>query len=337
MKDFKKIALVGAGNFGFALASHLDRQEEDKLQIYLYDHRQTTIDYIAKKRTHPQFFPTISLSERVILTNEYTELIEGAQLIILAMVSTALENVLEQIKPLITGPVTIVSIMKALDNDTGKVLTEVIEQKLAGLPVTTAVLVGGTTGEELTQEQYLGMTLACKNLEAAAQLAPVFANEYIQVQISDDILGVQYASSFKNLISLVVGIVAGLGYSYGTQTHALSLTAVECEDLAVSLGASHQTFAFASQCWGNDMVMSATGKTRNRALGELLGEGMLFSEAIELMKKQDKTAESANTLAILAKVADLRNYPILQWLVKLSQGKAKAVEILRLIAKKEIL
>lgn len=337
MKDFKKVAIIGAGNFGFALASHLDRQEEDKLQIYLHDHRQQTIAYIDKHRTHPQFFPTVNLSEKVVLTQEYAELIPGAQLIILAMVSTALESVLEKIKPLLTEPVTMVSVMKALDNDTGKVLTEVIEQKLASLPVTTAALVGGTTGEELTQEQYLGMTLACKNLAVAQQLAPVFANEYIQIQVSDDILGAQYASSFKNLISLVVGIVAGLGYSYGTQTHALSLTAAECEDLAVSLGASHQTFTFASQCWGNDMVMSATGKTRNRALGELLGEGMLFTEAIALMKKQDKTAESANTLAILAKVADLRQYPILSWLVKLSQEKAPAIQILNLIAKKEIL
>lgn len=337
MKNFKKIAVIGAGNFGFALTSHLDRQEEDKLAISLYDHRQETVDYIREHRVHPKFYPTVSLSERVTLTHDYQELMVETDVVVLAMVSTALESVLEEIKPFINKPLVVVSIMKALDDDTGDVLSMVIERKLAGLPVTTAVLVGGTTGEELTQEQYLGMTLACRDVEVARELAPVFANEYIQIQPSDDVLGAQYASSLKNLISLVVGIVAGLGYGYGTQTHALSLTAAECEDLAVSLGAKHETFSFGSQCWGNDMVMSATGKTRNRALGELLGQGMLFSEAIAKMKAEGKTAESANTLVILAKVVDLRQYPILQWLVKLSQDKAEAVEILRLIAKKEVL
>ncbi len=337
MKNFKKVAVIGAGNFGFALTSHLDRQKEDGLEIALYDHRQETVDYIKKHRVHPRFYPTVSLSTRVAVTHDYAELMAETDIVILAMVSTALESVLDEIKPLIKKPTIVMSIMKALDDDTGSVLSMVIEKKLAELPVTTAVLVGGTTGEELTQEQYLGMTLASRDIEVARALAPVFANEYIQVQTSTDILGSQYASSLKNLISLVVGVVAGLGFSYGTQTHALSLTAAECENLAVELGADHQTFSFASQCWGNDMVMSATGKTRNRALGELLGQGMLFSEAVAKMKAEGKTAESANTLVILAKVVDLKDYPILQWLVKLSQDKAEAVEILRLIAKKEII
>ncbi|MDO5561778.1 MAG: hypothetical protein Q4G02_03345, partial [bacterium] len=177
----------------------------------------------------------------------------------------------------------------------------------------------------------LGMTLAGKNLAAAQQLAPIFASDWLQVQTSDDLLGVQYASAFKNLISLVIGIIAGLGYGYGTQTHALSLVAAECERLAISLGAQAKTFTFVSQCWGNDMVMSATGETRNRALGILLGEGLNFEQALIRLQKQGKTAESANTLQILPKIVDLQTYPILEWLVQLTQKNTDVLRIFQLL------
>ena len=327
-----KIGLIGAGNFGFALMSHLDRKADDNLQLLLNDHREETVAYIAKHRVHPKFYPTVSLSERVELTSDLVYLITETDVLILAMVSTALEEVLQKIRPLIKKPLTIVSVMKALDDDTGKVLTEVIEEQLHDLPIKTAVLVGGTTGKELTQEQYLGMTLAAKDEQTAKELAPIFASELVQIQTSADLIGAQYASSLKNLVSLVVGIVAGLGYDHGTQTHALSLTAAECERLAVAQGAQKETFAFASQCWGNDMVMSATGQTRNRALGILLGEGLTFVQAGDKMRQEGKTAESVNTLAILNRIFDLQTYPILHWLTELTQGKTKALTILELLS-----
>ena len=326
-----KIALIGAGNFGFALTAYLDRVHSGTHQIWLYDHKAETVAYLKQHQTHPRYYPTTKLSPAVQFTDDLNQLLGEADVLILAMVSTALEEVLTQLKPLIKKPLTIVSVMKALDDDTGAVLTQVIEDHLRDLPITVAVLAGGTTGKELVQEQYLGITLASKNLATATQLAPIFASDWLQVQPSTDLVGVQYASAFKNLISLVVGIAAGLGYSYGTQTHALSLVAAECEKLAVSLGAQATTFAFESQCWGNDMVMSATGNTRNRALGVLLGEGWQFEKAVANLQKQGKTAESVNTLQILSQITDLQNYPILNWLVELTQNKTDLLRIFQLL------
>lgn len=330
-----KIALIGAGNFGFALTAYLDRINDGKNEICLYDHRAETVNYIRQHRAHPKYYPLTKLSSEVVLTDDLNQLLGGAEILILAMVSTALEEVLDKIKPLVTQPLKIVSVMKALDDDTGKVLTQIIEERLSGLPITPLVLVGGTTGKELVQEQYLGMTLAGKNLAAAQQLAPIFASDWLQIQLSDDLLGAQYASAFKNLISLVVGIIAGLGYGYGTQTHALSLVADECERLAVNLGAQVETFAFVSQCWGNDMVMSATGETRNRALGVLLGEGLSFEQALQRLQKQGRTVESAHTLQILPKIVDLQTYPILDWLVQLTQKNTDLLRIFQLLGGKK--
>jgi glycerol-3-phosphate dehydrogenase (NAD(P)+) len=259
-------------------------------------------------------------------------LLDGTTVIILAMVSTALESVLDQIKPLIHQPLHLVSVMKALDNDTGQPLTHIIAQRLANLPITISVLAGGTTGAAFTSEQYLGATLACPDNATAALLSPIFRSPFLQIQLSSDIIGVQYAGSFKNLISVIVGILSGLGFDYGTQTHALSLAATECATLALSFGAQPSTFSFASQCWGNDMVMSATSNaTRNHQLGLLLGQGLKFSAAIAQLQQQGKTAESVNTLSILPQLTDLTAYPLLHFLTQLHQEQTPAHHIINVI------
>ncbi len=326
-----KVSIIGAGNFGFALAYHLDRQASSNFTLSLYDHDIKKVDYISQHRVHPHFFPTIILSPATHLTSSLPELLSSTDVLILAMVSTALETVLAQIKPLINQPLIVISVMKALDDDTGLPLTTIIEQNLAGLPVSTGVLAGGTTGEALTQEQYLGATLAIKDADQAQLLQSIFASPYLQVECSTDLLGVQYASSFKNLISILVGIMAGLGFAYGTQTHILSLVAAECQRLAVQLGAQPETFAFASQCWGNDMVMSATSPTRNYQFGTLLGQGFGFDEALAQLARQGKTIESVNTLTTLEKIVDLSDFCFLSWLVLLSHQKVPAHSLVKVL------
>jgi glycerol-3-phosphate dehydrogenase (NAD(P)+) len=328
----QKISIIGAGNYGFALTYHLDRQQNPDFDLYLYDHNPATINHITQTHQHPRFYPTIELSSRVQAISDLPPLLNSANVLILATVSTALESVLDQIKPLISSPLHIVSVMKALDDDTGQPLTKIIADRLAGLPVTIRVLAGGTTGAAFTSEQYLGATLASPDPATAELLASIFRSPYLQIQPSSDVIGIQYAGSYKNLISVIVGILSGLGFDYGTQTHALSLAATECATLALSFGAQPATFSFASQCWGNDMVMSATSSaTRNHQLGLLLGQGLKFSTAVTKMKDQGKTAESVNTLAILPRLADLAPYPLLQFLTQLSQEQISAHQIIKVI------
>ncbi|MBQ6436007.1 NAD(P)-binding domain-containing protein [bacterium] len=328
----QKVLVLGAGNYGFGLTCHLDRKQDENMDLWLYDRHEENAAHIRETGQHPRFFPLASLSKKTHVTSDLQEAVSGADVIILAVVSTAVRDVLAQLKPLLTEPVALVSVMKALDQQTASPLTTVLEQEMAGLPVTLAVMAGGTTGEALTSEQYLGATLACSNEQVRAQLAAVFESPYLRIQQTADMIGVQYAGSLKNLVSVVVGLIRGLGFAYGTQTHALSLIATECESLAVSKGADRETFDFDSQCWGNDMVMSSTdSKTRNHQLGLLLGQGYKFSQAVEEMKANGKTAEAANTLPILDRVADLNAYPLLHFLWQLSREEVETHEVIKII------
>ncbi len=328
-----KVTILGAGNFGFALTYHLDRKNDPTLDLHLYARNSELIDHLRHTHSHPKFYPTIELSPRVTATSDLAAAVDNCDVLILAVASTGLRPVLAELKPLLTRPVAIVSIIKALDQHTGQVLSHTIRQELSTQPHTIAAFAGGTTGNGLVSEQYLGGTLACENPDALEPLRALFASPFLRIQTSTDLTGVQYAGSLKNLISVIVGLVKGLGFAYGTQTHALSLAASECERYAVSHGAHASTFTFASQCWGNDMVMSATDPdTRNHQLGLLLGEGLRFSTAVERLRGESKTAEAANTLTTLAPLSsELESYPLLHFLVQLAGEQVGANEIVKLI------
>ena len=327
-----KVAILGSGNFGFGLMTHLDRKADPELDLWLYDRKPENVVYIDQTRNHPRFFPTVELSQRVSVTGDLQAVISGSDVVVMAIVSTAVAGLTTQIRPWLKPGVALVSVMKALDTQTGQTLTSVMKDNLGDIPVTLAVLAGGTTGEALTREEYLGATLASNDPRQMERLLGIFESPHLRIQVSRDVLGVQYAGSLKNCLSVIVGILAGLGFAYGTQTHALSLGATECEELAVSLGAKRETFTFASQCWGCDMVMSATdSRTRNHQLGLLLGQGLKFSAAAYQLCQKGQTAESINTLAVLPKIANLEKYPLLQFLTRLARDEVPAHELVKVI------
>ena len=327
-----KVAILGAGNFGFALAYHLGRKHDDSLDIHLYNRNPQVADFIAATHTHPKYYPTVELSPAINVTSDLCAAVTSAQVIVLCVISTALPSVLAGCRDQLRPGVHLVSTIKALDDHTARPLSESVRTILPDTSVTFNVLAGGTTGIELTGEQYLGATLACQNAADGPALRDIFQSPYLRLQLSTDVPGVQYAASFKNVIAALVGLIAGLGFTTGTQIHVLALASGECQRVALSLGAQAATFAPDSQCWGNDMVMSAISPdTCNRHFGVLLGEGMHFQDACDQECRLSKPPESVHTLAALEKLTDLSAYPLLHFLCQLRDGDVAAHEIIKVI------
>jgi len=149
-------------------------------------------------------------------------------------------------------------------------------------------------------------------------------------------VGVEYASAFKNVVSVLAGIIKGMGFSYGSETHIITVIADELENIAIGhFGANKATFSMKSQAWSNDLWMSCTGSTRNREFGILLGKGISAKKAVLIMKKQGKTIEGINTIAILDTIVPLKNYPLLKFLHSLIVKKNIKVDAIKEIIFKQ--
>ncbi|MBU0613464.1 NAD(P)-binding domain-containing protein [Patescibacteria group bacterium] len=334
-KDKKtNISIYGLGNFGYALLKHFDK----KLGINIvsgYDRNKTLLAHLMKERSHLSLYKEHRVSKNVIFAKNTKELLADCDILVLASPSHATREVIKKVKPYLTEGISIVNTAKALDYQTGKRLSEIIKKELNSKDYKYALFAGGTIASDLFKQEPLGATLACEDKEVLSKLVKIFESPNLHVYPSSDLSGVEYASAFKNVVSILAGIIKGMGFSFGSETHIITVIADEIENIVTSrLGGNKETFSMISQAWGNDLWMSCMGPTRNREFGVLLGKGFSVSDSLSNMKKQRKVVEGVNTIAILNKVVPLNDYPLLKYLYSLIIEKnIKAEAIKKIIFK----
>ncbi|MFT4304707.1 MAG: NAD(P)-binding domain-containing protein [Candidatus Woesearchaeota archaeon] len=310
-----KVSIYGIGNFGYAILKHLDKYSNE--EIFAYDENKEKINYLKKHRKHPQFHKNFKISKKINIVDNIEDLLIDSDILILALKSNFIREALKKCKPYLKNnkKIIILNVAKALDYKTGKPLSLIVKQELKPLKnYKYAVISGGTIARDLFMHEPLGADLASRNKRTLKTLKQLLQSETLNIYTTKDCIGVEYAGAFKNVISIFAGIIQGLGYSYGSETHIISKAGEEAGKIIVKkFRAKKQTFFIGSQCWGNDLWMSCTGKTRNKEFGKLIGEGKSVDEAKQIMKKQNKTVEGINTLLSLKKsLGSLKKYPYLE-------------------------
>jgi len=314
-----KISVYGLGNFGFALLTHLSRRRAtgEDFSLHGYDKNKEIIDHLRTKRMHPLHHRNVRISTSVIFPNSSEELVAGTDILILAVTSDAIKQVISDLKSHINRELILVNTAKALDAETGLRFSVIISACLRDMrhPYSVAMFAGGTIASDLVNHEPLGVDIASEDRRTLKILKNIFTADNLRVYTTTDISGVEYAAALKNVVSILAGIVSGLGLSYGSQTHMISRAAGEVKKLVVGkLGGKEKTFSIESQCWGNDMWMSCTGGTRNREFGILLGRGYKSSEAIAEMQGKNKTVEGINTVKAIKRLTEGNesSFPLLQ-------------------------
>lgn len=313
-----KISIHGIGNFGFALLKHLSKKAdaEKNIVIYAHDRNKELIEHLQKERRHLLHHTNVTISDNVVFTNDVQEFMDNADVLILAVTSNAINEVVHNLKPFINKDLIILNTAKALDVKTGQRFSIIISNCLedVGYLFSVAMFAGGTIAKDLFNHEPLGVDIASESGKTLEILKQIFIADNLNVYTTTDLAGVEYASSFKNVLAIFAGIICGLGFSYGSETHMISRAANEVKKLVVSRSwGLDETFSIESQCWGNDMWMSCTGNTRNREFGILLGQGHTTAEALEKMSEENKTVEGVHTVKAIGEI--IKNseydYPIL--------------------------
>lgn len=298
-----KIAIIGTGMFGFAIARYLGKKYlgNKDISITAYDINKELIEYLRQYREHLYHFKGKKMPENVSFTTDKKEVAENADIIIMAVASQAIREVIKEIKSFLKDGVIIVNTAKALEIKTAKTFSEVIKEELSNTAIRyeIAKLSGGTFAEDLVNDAPLGADIACKNSIILRKLQEIFHSSTLRVYSNTDLIGVEYAGAFKNVVAILAGIINGLGLPYGSETHMISRVAKEAKEIAVALGAKPHTFSMESQCWGNDLWMSCTGKSRNREFGRLIGSGLSPKEALKKLEKEHKLVEGYYTIEVI--------------------------------------
>lgn len=292
----KEILIYWLGNFGYAILKRLDDKLWDNYQISWFDRKPELIENLRTYKTHTLFHKQQSVSNNVIFYDEKTNAVKNADILILAITSSALLEVIPEIQNSFKKDVIICNTVKALSKN-GSTYSQEICPLLEWKNFSYNAISWGTIASDLFLWFPLWATIAGTNEKSVQELKNIFEWNTLHIETSSDVLWVEYSWVFKNIWSILSGYISASGFPYGTETYTLSKLAWEIKILCCHyLWSQEETFSISSQCWGNDYWMSCTGNTRNRKFWELLWAGKNFQEAIEYMKKQNMTVEWVNTL-----------------------------------------
>jgi glycerol-3-phosphate dehydrogenase (NAD(P)+) len=289
-----KIAVLGAGSWGTALAVHGARCGHS---VALWSRDPAVVAGIRGRRRHPRRFHEIEIPDTVSPTSDPAGT-SGSDLAILAVPSGAAGAILEMFGTTLGGA-PLLSAVKGFDPGTNRTVS-----RLAAVSAPSsefAVLSGPTFAAGLLARDPTAAVIASKSETTARWIQEALSNAALRLYTTSDVTGVELAGGLKNVIAIAAGIVAGLGYGPNTLAALATRGLAEIARLVTARGGEPDTLLGLAGV--GDLMLTCTGtQSRNRRLGERIGSGQPAADA---MAGMGEVAEGArNCLAACALAAE---------------------------------
>lgn len=293
-----KIAILGNGGFGTAMAQALDRAGH---AVSLWGHDAVYTAQIAASRQNPRYLEGVTLPDAIRVTNDPAAVFERCQLALVAVPTQHVRAVLASMAAVVPAHIPLVSLAKGLEQQTGKRPSEVIAEVIGG-PRRVFALSGPSHAEEIARALPTTVVIAGSDDLALQVLQQALTTKAFRVYRNSDLLGIELCGALKNVMALAAGIADGLGYGDNSKAAILSRGLVEMSRYGVGLGADPRTF-FGLAGVGDLAVTAFSRHGRNRAFGERIGKGETLEQALAA---SPKVAEGVWTSRVVAEQARAR-------------------------------
>ncbi|MGN1360411.1 MAG: NAD(P)H-dependent glycerol-3-phosphate dehydrogenase [Kiritimatiellia bacterium] len=273
-----KVAILGNGGWGTAMALHLHRLGH---RVYVWGALPQEVEEIARLRENVTYLKGVPIPEEIRFTHNEQLAAGGAGLVILAPPSRYFRDICRRFAPFIPPYTPVLSLTKGLCEQTGERMSEIARTELANRNI--AVLSGPSHAEEVAREIPTAVVAASHNEILARLVQETVSGPRLRVYTSSDTLGVEIGGTVKNIIAIAVGASDGLGFGDNTRAALITRGLAEMTRLGVALGAKAETFSGLSGL--GDLVVTCTSRhSRNHHVGEELGRGRAISEILSSMK-----------------------------------------------------
>jgi glycerol-3-phosphate dehydrogenase (NAD(P)+) len=307
----KKIAILGAGSWGTALAIVLTRSRQPH-RISLWAHDPELAELLRRERVNSTYLPGHKLPEHVEINSQLGDVLDGAQMVVGAMPSAFARKVYTDARPFWQSDTTIVSATKGLEPNTHARMSQVIFDVLGeDAALRTAVLSGPSFAAEVARGEPTAVVAAGRAVlelarvsgrhysDSAAETQAEFAGPNFRLYTNTDVLGVELAGAMKNVIAIAAGVCSGLRLGSNSLAALITRGLAEMSRLAGKLGAKPETLSGLAGL--GDLVLTCTGAlSRNRHVGVELGKGRALGEILAEMKMVAEGVETTSALIDLA-------------------------------------
>ena len=292
----KKIAIIGSGSWGVALATYLANVGN---QVKIWSFSEEERDLINKEKKC-KFLPDLIIPDNIYCSTSYEEVIKDTEFILHVTPSKFTRSTFKQYKQYV-GEKPVIICSKGFEKETLKTLDEVIEEELPNVKV--GVLSGPSHAEEVSIGVPTALVMASKYNEVLDMLQETFMSEKMRIYTSNDVKGVELGGALKNIIAFCAGVAAGIGLGDNSFAALITRGLKEISRLGIKLGGELETF-YGLSGLGDLIVTCLSEHSRNRKAGKLIGQGKTLEET---KKEVGMVIESIDNIDVAYQLGKINN------------------------------
>ena len=291
------VAVIGAGSFGTCLALLAAREHD----VQLWARGPEVADAINRDHANPHYLSDVKLPDRVTATSDLGQALDGREIVILAVPSHGVREVMTAAADLLDKEAIVVSTVKGIEVDTCMTMEQVLLGVLNPTHHPKLVFLSGPSfAREIADGKPTMVTLASREEAYAIAVQTSLSSPWFRCYTASDVVGVEFGGALKNVIAIAVGISDGMQLGQNARAATMTRGLREITRLAVKMGADPITFLGLSGM--GDLVLTCCGDlSRNRQVGLELGRGKSLDEIIEGM---NQVAEGIRTTRAAAQLGE---------------------------------
>jgi glycerol-3-phosphate dehydrogenase (NAD(P)+) len=290
-----RVVVLGGGSWGTTVASICARRGPTLQWVRSED---TAQDINDNHRNSKYLGDEVELADTLKATTDFTEAAECADVIVMGVPSHGFRGVLTELANHLRPWVPVVSLVKGLEQGTNYRMSQIVDEILPGHPA--GILAGPNIAREVADGYAAAAVLAMPDQHLAANLAKMFRTKRFRTYTTDDVVGVEMAGALKNVYAIAVGMGFALGIGENTRAMVMARAVNEMSKLGVAMGGNRDTFAGLAGM--GDLIVTCTSqRSRNRHVGEQLGQGKTIDEIIASM---NQVAEGVKAASVVMEFAD---------------------------------
>lgn len=289
-----KVGVVGAGSWGTTVA-HLCAHNAPTM---LWARRDDVIESINTTHRNDRYLAGFDLHGELVASSDIEEVATGADVLVMGVASPGFAATLDALDGLVGHSTPVVSLAKGLDRESGRRMSQLITERFPANPV--GVLTGPNLAKEILAGHAAASVIAFDDPDVAESLQDCFATDLFRVYTNPDVVGCELGGALKNVIAVAAGMAAGLGAGDNTRAAVITRGLAEVTRLGVAMGGHRETFAGLAGM-GDLVATCISPQSRNRTVGERLGNGEALDDIITSMNQVAEGIKSAPVVAALGR------------------------------------
>ena len=275
IKENITVSVIGGGSWATAITKMLC---ENLPKVTWYMRSLYAIEHLKKQKHNPNYLSSVEFDvKKLNLTNDINEAVKASDFLIFAVPSAFLSEELSKLNLDISKKI-VFSAIKGIVPETSLIVGEHFHQQY-NIPLENiGVISGPCHAEEVALERLSYLTIACKNPENARKIANNLKSSYIKTKISDDVIGIEYATMLKNIYAIAAGIAHGLGYGDNFQALLMSNAIREKKKFIRKVHKMKRNINDSAYL-GDLLVTGYSTFSRNRMFGNMIGKGYTVKSA----------------------------------------------------------